>query len=128
MSVSSVGTYVRGCQRTGPTSRNAAYCSCGMPLRYNAGSRRSMSTASGCGFTRSDARQLHSIRQSRPAKGSQPVRANELLDIELIKQLKGRYCRTMDTKDWDGMRRVFTDDVEMDTTESGGGLMVGADD
>jgi uncharacterized protein (TIGR02246 family) len=49
-------------------------------------------------------------------------------DIEAIKQLKGRYCRTMDTKDWAGMRQVFTDDVEVDTTESGGGVVVGADD
>jgi uncharacterized protein (TIGR02246 family) len=49
-------------------------------------------------------------------------------DVEQIKQLKARYFRTMDTKDWDGMRRVFTDDVEMDTTDSGGGVMVGADD
>ena len=48
-------------------------------------------------------------------------------DIEAIKQLKGRYCRTMDTKDWAAMRQVFTDDVEMDTTESGGGVTTGAD-
>src|ERR1700710_465111 len=49
-------------------------------------------------------------------------------DIEAIKQLKARYCRTMDTKDWAAMRQVFTDDVEMDTTESGGGVVTGADD
>jgi hypothetical protein len=49
-------------------------------------------------------------------------------DIEAIKQLKGRYCRTMDTKDWAAMRQVFTDDVEMDTTASGGGVIVGADE
>jgi hypothetical protein len=49
-------------------------------------------------------------------------------DIEAIKQLKGRYCRTMDTKDWAAMRQLFTDDVEMDTTASGGGAMSGADD
>ncbi len=49
-------------------------------------------------------------------------------DIEAIKQLKGRYCRTMDTKNWDGMRQVFADDVVMDTTESGGNVMSGADD
>ncbi len=49
-------------------------------------------------------------------------------DIEAIKQLKARYFRTMDTKDWDGMRAVFTDDVVMDTTESGGGVVTGADD
>jgi uncharacterized protein (TIGR02246 family) len=49
-------------------------------------------------------------------------------DIEAIKQLKARYCRTMDTKDWPAMRRVFTDDVTMDTTDSGGNVMTGADD
>ena len=49
-------------------------------------------------------------------------------DIEAINQLKARYFRTMDTKDWDGMRQVFTDDVVMDTTESGGGVVTGADE
>ena len=49
-------------------------------------------------------------------------------DIEAIKQLKARYFRTMDTKDWAGMRRVFADDVVMDTTESGGGVIAGADE
>ena len=49
-------------------------------------------------------------------------------DIEAIKQLKARYFRTMDTKDWAGMRRVFTDDVVMDTSEAGGGVVTGADD
>ncbi|HLM65584.1 MAG TPA: nuclear transport factor 2 family protein [Acidimicrobiales bacterium] len=49
-------------------------------------------------------------------------------DIEAIKQLKGRYCRTIDTKDWAGMRRVFADDVVMDSTDSGGDLVSGADD
>jgi uncharacterized protein (TIGR02246 family) len=49
-------------------------------------------------------------------------------DLEAIKQLKARYCRTMDTKDWDGMRQVFADDVTMDTTDSGGNVMTGADD
>ena len=49
-------------------------------------------------------------------------------DVEAIKQLKARYFRTMDTKDWDAMRHVFTDDVVMDTTESGGNVMDGADE
>jgi len=49
-------------------------------------------------------------------------------DIEAIKQLKARYCRTMDTKDWAAMREVFADDVEMDTTASGGGVVTGADE
>jgi uncharacterized protein (TIGR02246 family) len=49
-------------------------------------------------------------------------------DLEAIRQLKARYFRTMDTKDWDGMRQVFTDDVVMDTTEAGGGIVTGADE
>jgi uncharacterized protein (TIGR02246 family) len=48
-------------------------------------------------------------------------------DIEAIKQLKARYFRTMDTKDWTGMRQLFTDQVVMDTTDSGGGVVTGAD-
>jgi uncharacterized protein (TIGR02246 family) len=49
-------------------------------------------------------------------------------DVEAIRQLKARYFRTMDTKDWAGMRAVFTDDVVMDTSSSGGGVIAGADD
>ena len=48
-------------------------------------------------------------------------------DIEAIKELKARYFRTMDTKDWDGMRQVFSDDVVMDTTGSGGSVVTGGD-
>ena len=48
-------------------------------------------------------------------------------DVEAIKRLKARYFRTMDTKDWAGMRTVFADDVVVDTTESGGGAIAGAD-
>jgi hypothetical protein len=49
-------------------------------------------------------------------------------DIEAIRQLKARYFRTMDTKDWTAMRRVFADDVVMDTSEAGGEVITGADD
>jgi hypothetical protein len=49
-------------------------------------------------------------------------------DVEAIKQLKARYFRTMDTKDWRGMRGVFADDVVVDTTASGGDVVTGADD
>jgi hypothetical protein len=49
-------------------------------------------------------------------------------DIEAIKQLKARYFRTMDAKDWAGMRQVFTDDVVIDTAEAGGSVVTGADD
>ena len=48
-------------------------------------------------------------------------------DIEAIKQLKARYCRTMDTKDWTAMRSLFVDDVVVDTTDSGGGVVTGAE-
>ena len=48
-------------------------------------------------------------------------------DIEAIRQLKARYFRLMDTKDWDAMRQVFTDDVVVDTTSSGGGVVHGGD-
>lgn len=48
-------------------------------------------------------------------------------DIEAIRQLKARYFRTMDTKDWAGMRQVFTDDVVIDTSEAGGDRVEGAD-
>ena len=49
-------------------------------------------------------------------------------DLDAIKQLKARYFRTMDTKDWDAMRQVFTDDAVIDTTEAGGSLVTGADE
>ncbi len=48
-------------------------------------------------------------------------------DIEAIKQLKARYFRLMDTKEWDAMsREVFADDVVVDTSASGGGVIAGA--
>ena len=49
-------------------------------------------------------------------------------DVEAIKQLKAHYFRTMDTKDWAGMRAVFSDDLVIDTSESGGGVVEGADE
>ena len=58
----------------------------------------------------------------------QPGAMEQLEAVEAIRQLKARYFRTMDTKDWAGMREVFTDDVVMDTTASGGGVITGADE
>jgi uncharacterized protein (TIGR02246 family) len=49
-------------------------------------------------------------------------------DLEAIRQLKARYFRTMDTKDWQSMRTVFADDVVMDTSEAGGNVVRGADE
>ncbi len=42
---------------------------------------------------------------------------DELRAIERIKQLKARYFRCMDTKDWDGFQAVFAADATLDTTE-----------
>ena len=44
-------------------------------------------------------------------------------ELEEIRQLKARYCRMLDTKDWQGWRDVFTDDVVgvMDHAVSVGG-------
>jgi SnoaL-like domain len=50
-----------------------------------------------------------------------------LTAIEAIKQLKARYCRYLDTKDWAAWRAIFTDDFVSDTAEAGGKLIVGAD-
>jgi uncharacterized protein (TIGR02246 family) len=49
-------------------------------------------------------------------------------ELEAIRQLKARYFRTLDTKDWVGFRRVFTDDVTMDTSAAGGSVITGVDD
>jgi hypothetical protein len=49
-------------------------------------------------------------------------------DAEAIEQLKARYCRFMDMKDWRGYRACFTDDVTMDSTDSGGNVITGADE
>jgi uncharacterized protein (TIGR02246 family) len=48
-------------------------------------------------------------------------------DIEAIKQLKARYMRTVDLKDWEGFRNVFTDDAVWDTTSAGAEVISGAD-
>ncbi len=54
--------------------------------------------------------------------------AAALLEIESIKQLKARYCRHLDTKNWEAWRDTFTDDFVSDTAESGGEVIVGADE
>lgn len=45
-----------------------------------------------------------------------------------ISQVKARYCRTLDTKDWAGYADVFTEDLELDTRPAGGALMRGRDE
>ena len=53
---------------------------------------------------------------------------DHLLEIEAIKQLKARYCRLLDTKDWTAWRGIFADDFVSDTSEAGGKIISGADD
>jgi hypothetical protein len=48
-------------------------------------------------------------------------------DIEAIKQLKARYFRLMDEKDWASMREVFASDVHVDVTDEGGSIYESAD-
>ncbi len=43
-----------------------------------------------------------------------------LLDYEAIRQVKARYCRLLDTKDWDGFIALFTPDAVMDVQEDTG--------
>jgi hypothetical protein len=40
------------------------------------------------------------------------VNASDLVEIEAIKQLKARYFRFLDTKQWDAWREVFTEDFQ----------------
>lgn len=54
--------------------------------------------------------------------------ASTLLDIEAIKSLKARYCRLLDSKDWQAWRRLFADDFLSDTSASGGKVIEGGDD
>jgi hypothetical protein len=54
--------------------------------------------------------------------------AAALLEIEAIKQLKARYCRYLDTKQWTAWRAIFTDDFLSDTSQAGGKVIRGADE
>jgi len=48
-------------------------------------------------------------------------------DLDQIHQLKARYFRLMDTKDWEGLHEVFTPDVRIDTTVDSGTVIDGVD-
>lgn len=52
----------------------------------------------------------------------------KLLAIEEIRQLKARYFRCVDAKDWDGYRDVFASDVQFDISDDmPDGVFTGAD-
>ena len=46
----------------------------------------------------------------------------DFADWLAICNLKARYCRLLDTKDWDGWKALFTPDCVIDTTASGGSV------
>lgn len=48
-------------------------------------------------------------------------------DIEAIKQLKTSYFADIDAKNWDALRELLAPDVIVDTTGSGGPILVGRD-
>lgn len=48
--------------------------------------------------------------------------------IEQIRQLKSRYFRFVDTKDWEGLATIFTEDAVLDTRGAGGVNQPGGDD
>src|ERR1700753_674059 len=55
------------------------------------------------------------------------ISSDAFRDVESIKQLKARYCRYLDAKDWESWRGLFADDFVSDLGEVGGGVIVGAD-
>jgi hypothetical protein len=48
-------------------------------------------------------------------------------DWVAISNLKAAYCRLLDTKDWAGWGELFTEDFELDVSDSGGAVMKGRD-
>ena len=51
--------------------------------------------------------------------------AEALREIEAIKQLKARYCRHLDAKDWVSWRALFTDDFVSELAGTGGRRSLG---
>jgi len=48
------------------------------------------------------------------------MNGTECIDTLEIHQLLARYCRSLDTRDWELFRSVFTEDAVIDYTASGG--------
>ena len=47
------------------------------------------------------------------------TRLQALEDIEAIRQVKARYFRALDTKDWEAFKTVFTEDAEIGPIDNG---------
>ena len=48
----------------------------------------------------------------------------QLVAKEDIRELKARYCRCLDTKDWDGLAALFLDDAVLDVQQDTGNLPI----
>lgn len=53
--------------------------------------------------------------------------APDFADWLAVANLKAAYCRLLDTKDWEGWGQLFTEDIHLDVTGSGGQVVVGRD-
>lgn len=51
----------------------------------------------------------------------------DFADWVAIANVKAAYCRLLDTKDWKGWGELFTEDFELDVSDSGGTVMKGRD-
>jgi len=56
------------------------------------------------------------------------IRADQFEDYVAISEVKARYCRFLDTKQWADWGDLFTDDFELDTRPSGGTLTHGREE
>jgi uncharacterized protein (TIGR02246 family) len=70
---------------------------------------------------------LNRLNRLNRLDGSTVDDSERLADVEEIKQLKARYFRCMDTKDWEGFRAVFAPDVTVDISADGMGVIAGVD-
>ncbi|MDE8650698.1 nuclear transport factor 2 family protein [Novosphingobium album (ex Liu et al. 2023)] len=52
----------------------------------------------------------------------------QFADWVSICETKARYCRCLDTKDWDGYADCFTEDLVLDTRPAGGNIAHGRDE
>ncbi len=72
-----------------------------------------------------------SIANAEPLAPSAPSGAFSAVDsvaeIEAIKQLKANYFQSIDTKNWAALRELLDPAVVVDTTGSGGPILVGRD-
>jgi acetyl esterase/lipase len=77
-------------------------------------------------WTQRTAEWFDRVLRGQPRKEDEDM-SDCLADVEAIKQVKARYLRSLDTKDWDGLRLVLTHDMVMDTSASDGTVVTGAD-